>query len=386
MRPLANPVPPPKDESVLERGLRFTRGVRTREVAALRRLLTAAGSVDAALEMATARASDVTGEPEEFLAPLLAPLSPADLEEQASRMSRSGARVVVLTDAEYPRLLAETPDAPPALFVRGRPLGGRPAVAVVGARRASRAGLETAHHLGRQLAGAGVLVVSGFARGVDAAAHRGALETGTSLGVFGCGADVCYPTDQRRLLEALLAKGSVVSEFPMGTHPEPFRFPIRNRIIAGLSRIVVVVEAAERSGSLITARLAAEYGRDVAAVPGAILSPCAAGSNLLLKDGAILVRSVEDILRELPDEERALLAARSAPGADADLVLPEGLSADAVRLFGALDPDEPRDADALALAAGLPASRLSGALVALEIEGLLQALPGALFLRKRARS
>jgi DNA processing protein len=220
---------------------------------------------------------------------------------------------------------------------------------------------------------------------VDAAAHRAALGAGgKTVAVFGCGVDVCYPPEQKDLLEVLLASGSALSEFPMGTDPEPWNFPVRNRILAGLARIVCVVEAAEKSGSLITARCATGYGRDVAAVPGSILSPGAAGSNALLKDGAILVRNADDLLAELPEEERRRLKRRVSAREDA--AVPAHLSPDAAALHAALDADEPKDADALLSATGLDAARLSAALVHLELEGLVTVLPGALFVRPRARS
>jgi DNA processing protein len=265
----------------------------------------------------------------------------------------------------------------------------------VGARRASRAGLEAARLVSAQLAAAGVVVVSGFARGVDAAAHRAALEAGGhTIAVFGCGADVCYPAEQSKLLEELLLSGTLFSEFPLGTEPAPFQFPIRNRVIAGLARITLVVEAAEKSGSLITARCATDYGRDVAAVPGSILSPLCAGSNALLKDGAILVRSAEDLLSELPDEDRALLLGQDPGGAEkrgsargsGNSDAASRLGADAAALFATLDEEEPRDSDALAATTRLTASRLSSALLELELEGLVSALPGALFVRNRAKS
>jgi DNA processing protein len=228
-----------------------------------------------------------------------------------------------------------------------------------------------------------VTVVSGFARGVDAAAHGAALEAGgKTVAVFGCGVDVCYPPEQKGLLEALLVSGAALSEFPMGALPEPWNFPVRNRILAGLSRIVCVVEAAEKSGSLITARYATGYGRDVAAVPGSILSPGTAGSNALLKDGAIFVRNADDLLAELPEEERrsltrAVRARESAPVP----ALPE----DAATVYAALDAEEPKDADTLLSATKLSAARFSAALVHLELEGLVTVLPGALFIRPRAR-
>jgi DNA processing protein len=325
-------------------------------------------------------AARIAQEAEEVVSPLLAP-DVAGTEADLLRLEACGARVILFGDAEYPELVREITDPPPLLFARGVPLPTAPAIAVVGARRASRVGTETAALLARGLAGAGVSVVSGFARGVDAAAHRAALDAGgPTVAVFGCGVDVCYPAEQRGLLEQLLASGTALSEFPMGDEPEPWHFPVRNRLIAGLSRIVCVVEAAEKSGSLITARCAMGYGRDVAAVPGSILAPGAAGSNALLKDGAILVRSADDLLAELPEGDRRRLnvavAARTAAA------LPH-LPPDAAALLAALDPDEPRDADALIPAAGLDAARFSAALLHLEIEGLATALPGALFVRSR---
>lgn len=350
---------------------------------ALRHLLASAGEPLGVLALSPAEAARIAGEAEDVVAPLLAPdLSSTDADLR--RLEAAGARLIFFGDPEYPELLREITDPPPLLFARGAPLGPAPAIALVGARRASRVALEVAAVLARGLAEAGVCVVSGFARGVDAAAHRAALEaSGTTVALFGCGIDVCYPAEQRALLGTLLANGTVLTEFPVGDGPEPWHFPVRNRLIAGLSRIVCVVEAATKSGSLITARCAAGYGRDVAAVPGSVLAPGAAGSNALLKDGAILVRSADDLLAELPEEDRRRLnravAVRTAAAHP-------GLPPDAAALLLALDPDEPRDADALIPAAGLDAARFSAALLHLEIEGLATALPGALFVRSRPRS
>jgi DNA processing protein len=295
-----------------------------------------------------------------------------------------GARLVYRSDAEYPELLREIPRPPERLWVLGRALPTEPAVAVVGARRASRAGLAAASHLAAGLARAGVTVVSGFARGIDAAAHRGALEAGgTTVAVFGCGLDVCYPPEHAELLAELVAGGTAISEFDPGERPLPYYFPVRNRIIAGLSRIVLVVEAAEKSGSLITARYAADYGRDVAAVPGPILMEGCAGTNALLKDGAILVRDVDDVLAEL--FEPSLLRPATRTGLRA-AVPPPDLDPDAAAVLAALDPTEARDTDALLAATRLTAARLSSALVRLELEGLAAALPGAAFLRLAGRA
>lgn len=335
------------------------------------------------LALSPAEAARISGEAPEVVSPLLAP-DHASTDRDLRRLEASGARLLLFGDAEYPELVRAITDPPPLLFARGAPLPTSPAIALVGARRASRIALEAAAVLARGLAGAGVSVVSGFARGVDAAAHRAALEAaGSTVAVFGCGVDICYPAEQRGLLETLLSTGTAISEFPMGDEPEPWHFPVRNRLIAGLSRIVCVVEAAEKSGSLITARCATGYGRDVAAVPGSILAPGAAGSNALLKDGAILVRNADDLLAELPEEDRRRLS--RAVAARAVEALPD-LPPDAAALLLALDPDEPRDADALIPSAGLDAARFSAALLHLEIEGLATALPGALFVRSRPRS
>jgi DNA processing protein len=357
--------------------------VRGRRSRALRKLLEAVETPSRILALSPAEAARIADEAEEVVAPLLSP-DGSFVDADLRRLEAAGARLLFFGDAEYPGLVREITDPPPLLFARGAPLPPAPAVALVGARRASRAGLEAARFLAHGLVTAGVCVVSGFARGVDAAAHRAALEAGgPTVALFGCGVDVCYPAEQRSLLESLLASGTALSEFPLGDGPEAWHFPVRNRLIAGLSRIVCVVEAAEKSGSLITARCAAGYGRDVAAVPGPILAPLAAGSNALLKDGAILVRSADDLLAELPEEDRGRLNRAAAVRAAA--AVPD-LPPDAAALLAALDPDEPRDADGLIPAAGLDAARFSAALLHLEIEGLATALPGALFVRSRARS
>jgi len=368
-------------DAVLSWSLR-ARGARAR---ALARLLLAAGSVEEALARPPEEAAALAAASPAEVAPLLDPTPAPGLETARRRLEAAGARVVPICDAEYPALLRESPDPPPLLFARGRALGGAPAVAIVGSRRATRAGLEAARRIADGLARAGAVVVSGFAHGVDAAAHEAALAAGgETWGVLGCGVDVPYPAAHERLRARILEGGALLSELPPGTPPEAWQFPVRNRIIAGCARVVVVVEAAPKSGSLITARCAAEAGRDVAAVPGSILSEQSEGTNALLKDGAILVRDAADVLRELPDEDLVRLrpgsgpAAKEAPGPPDD--------PDAARVFLALDADEPRDADALAAATGLSAARLSAALVLLELEGLAEALPGAVFARRPARA
>lgn len=366
---------------VLSWGL-SVRGARAR---VLSRLLLAAGSVENALVCPPGAAAGLAGVEIPDVLPLLEPAPVPGLDQARRRLERAGGRAVAICDGEYPALLRESPDPPPVLFARGRPLGDAPVVALVGSRRATRTGLEAARLVAAGLARAGVIVVSGFAHGIDAAAHAAALEEGgETWGILGCGVDVPYPAAHERLRARMLEGGALLSELPPGTAPEPWHFPVRNRIIAGCARVVVVVEAALKSGSLITARCAAEAGRDVAAVPGPVIGEQSSGSNALLKDGAILVRDATDILRELPDEDLRRLRPGGFSGQDAAPRPPD--DPDAARVLLALDAAEARDADALAAATGLSAARLSAALVLLELEGLAEALPGALFARRRARA
>jgi len=235
-----------------------------------------------------------------------------DAESLAARARAEAARLVaaaetedvqpvVLNDPDYPPLLREIGDPPPVLWVRGaRSALTRPAVAVVGSRTASAYAVEVATRLGRELAERGLVVVSGLARGADSAAHRGCLSvSGCTIGVLGSGVDVIYPPEHRELAVTLCKDGALISELGPGAPPRPEHFPLRNRLISGISLAVVVVEAAEKSGSLITARYALEHGRDVCAVPGSVLGGRNRGSHALLKDGAKVVESADDILEEL---------------------------------------------------------------------------------------
>ena len=221
---------------------------------------------------------------------------------------------IYLGNVEYPPLLAEISDPPACIWIRGnRALLSRLTVAIIGARAASPEGLIAANEIAMDLARAGVVVASGLARGIDSAAHQGALEGGGgTIAVLGTGIDVVYPAENALLSERIAADGLLVTEFAPGSHPEDWHFPRRNRIISGLSKAVVVVEAREKSGSLITARLAADQGRDVMAVPGTIVGGRNRGANALLRDGAKLVESAVDILQELGVESR--LARRSPEG------------------------------------------------------------------------
>jgi DNA processing protein len=289
----------------------------------------------------------------------------AGAERWAAEIERSGMRVVTAFEPEYPPLLGEIADPPFALFTIGNLDRWKlPAVAIVGSREATRYGRDVAAALARELSGVGVCVVSGFARGVDAAAHEAALDgPGGTIAVLGCGLDVDYPREHVRLKQALAGRQLLVSEFPPGTEPHPGNFPVRNRVIAGLAAGVVVVEASRRSGSLITARLANDFGRDVFAVPGSIFSPTSVGTHELLRDGAILCRGADDVFAELfPTIGGARAASPPAPQVE--------LSASARRLLGLLQSADATSPEELAQETDLPAATVLAALFELEEAGL----------------
>src|SRR5919107_3255142 len=302
-----------------------------------------------------------------------------------------GADVLVLDDGAYPSLLREIADPPVTLYVRGawEACLEAPCVAVVGSRRCSTYGQNVSLMLGRDLAARGVTVVSGLARGIDAAAHRGALEAaGRTVAVLGTGIDEVYPRDHRKLAGEILERGgALVSQFPLGTPPVAENFPYRNRIISGLSLGVVVVEAAENSGSLITARLALEQGREVFAVPGNITSRFSFGANFLIKGaGAKLVQAWQDVVAEFPPEIAAAIlppeSGRKKGAGRAETPLPADLSDPERAVLTLLTTDEPVHVDSLSEAAGLAVAELSGVLLRLEMRDLVRQLPGRCFVRK----
>jgi DNA processing protein len=298
-------------------------------------------------------------------------------------METGAARVVTLAEPEYPAQLRAIPAPPPVLHVRGRLLAEDAlAVAVVGSRRASAYGLEVAERLARDLAARGVTVVSGLARGIDGAAHRGALAAGgRTVAVLGSGPDVVYPPEHRRLAAAVAEAGAVVSQFPPGAAPLPERFPERNRVIAGLALGVVVVEAAERSGALITARLAADLGREVMAVPGRVTSPLSRGTHALLRDGAALVETWADVVGALPEPWRGLVGPGPAAGPTAaDEAGGPDATGEAGRVLAAVG-EEPVGIDELVERSGVPAGRAAALLVTLELEGRVRSLDGRRFVR-----
>jgi DNA processing protein len=331
------------------------------------------GGIEPFLASSEAELADRLASRERARAVLKGPSDSAG-ERWAASVESTGIRIVTAFDEEYPRALSEISDPPFLLFAVGRlERLALPAVAVVGSRGATRYGREVAARLARELSLAGVTIVSGFARGVDAAAHEAAREgPGGTIAVLGCGLDVDYPREHARLKDAMGRTDLLLSEYPPGTEPRPQNFPIRNRIIAGLASGVVVVEASRRSGSLITARLAADFGRDVFAVPGSVFSETSIGTHELLRDGAILCRGAEDVLAELFP---AIGVAGSAAGPRAASVAAE-LSGEASRLHAALARDEPLSADELAHALDLPAATVLAALFELEGAGLVVAEGG----------
>jgi DNA processing protein len=334
-----------------------------------------------------------------LLEPESAPLPPG--WEDAARLEieraeRLGAAILTPDDPGFPPLLRETPDPPPVLFVRGRiEPDDRLAIAVVGARRATPWGRDTAGRLARDLAKRGFTVVSGLARGIDAAAHRGAIEGGgRTLAVLGSGLDRIYPPEHRRLADAIAERGALVSELPLGTAPLPRHFPERNRLIAWMAWATVVVEAARDSGSLITAGLAADAGRLVFVTPGAAGEPNAEGTSALLRDGAICCRDAEDVAEDLGPQIvgiAARLAAGRAPspgagsagaGGPPSTAAVEGpvgaapLTGTQRRVLARLSVTRGTGIEALARATGLPPGALLSALLELELRGLARQIPG----------
>jgi DNA processing protein len=301
---------------------------------------------------------------------------------QAGAAARCEARLVLVEDTEYPPSLRAIDLPPPFLLVRGGLLREDGlAVAIVGSRRGTPYGLRVAERLGADLGARGVTVVSGLARGVDTAAHLGALGTGgRTLAVLGSGVDVVYPPENRRLAAEVAEAGALVSQFPMGTAPLPHHFPARNRVIAGLSLGTVVVEAAERSGALITARLAGELGREVYAVPGNVSSPGSLGTNSLIQDGAKLVQGWEDVVAEWPPEWRRALRPLPASGASTQREA-EGTVEPGERAILALLGDEPVAVDAVVERSRLPSSQVSAGLMALELRGLVRRIAGQRYIR-----
>ncbi len=385
----------------------------------LKERLAEAGSATGLLGLARARhqKSAVLGR----IAPELRGFSQhAEVEREAALLEESGVSLITICDKEYPTRLASIFVPPLVLYVAGRlesPAGVSifderlPAVAVVGTRRASHYGMEMAEAIGRGLAASGIIVASGMARGCDTAAHRGALSVGgLTMAVLGTGVDMFYPAENKRLYEEIKESGLVLSEFPMGTAPLPMNFPLRNRIISGLSLAVVVVEAPLRSGAMMTARMALDEGREVFALPGHAGSKKGSGTNKLIKDGAVLVESAEDIIKVLSSNqvgagvsqrqikkrqnlnnnseqprlfsEQVLEDQQSSQKAAVQPVArPTSACTEEDLIIGFLD-DGPLHIDSIVEKSGIAVQRLSGLLLDMELKGVVAQKPGKLFIKK----
>jgi DNA processing protein len=306
--------------------------------------------------------------------------------DELERVKKIGGDVLILDDGSYPALLREIADPPITLYVRGewQACVEQPCVAVIGSRQCSTYGENASEMLARDLATRGITIVSGLARGIDAAAHKGALHgKGRTIAVLGTGIDAVYPRENTRLVREILdAGGAVVSQFPLGTPPLKDNFPYRNRIISGLSLGVLIVEASERSGSLITARLATEQNREVMAVPGNITSSNSYGTNYLIKAGAKLVQQWQDVVAELPSEIAAAIlppkideASGNGKGRQAELA-PADLSENERKIWALLPADKSIHIDVLLETSGLSFGDLNSVLVGLDIRDLIRVLPG----------
>lgn len=293
-----------------------------------------------------------------------------DIERDMTRLNDLGVEVVTIRDREYPVLLRSIPDAPLILYKKGGLKIGQDTLAIVGSRKASFESIHMAEKIAQTLSSAGITIISGLARGVDAAAHRGALkEAGKTVGVLGCGIDICYPTENRSLFKKIMNDGCILTEYALGEPPLPHHFPKRNRIIAGLSKGVLVVEASQRSGSLITARLGLEYGREVMAVPGSIFDEGYKGANSLIKEGAKLIDGIEDIISscfqgitvkkdkqvDLDDNERYIYGIIGSTKIHVDEVIDKS---------------------------GLEARHVMAILTNLELKEAIEGMPGGFYLRK----
>lgn len=357
------------DEAAAWLRLALAPGIRP---ATVRRLLGVFGLPDRIFRLSVARLATVVPEPA-ARALLAAPDDrlTALIARTVAWLKEPGHHLLTLADAAYPRALLDLADAPAMLHVHGDPAALQtPALAIVGARNATVQGARDAAAFAGTLSGAGLTVVSGMALGIDAAAHAGALDAaGATVAVVGTGVDVVYPSRHRALAGRIAGHGAIVSEFPLGTPPRAPHFPQRNRLIAALSRGVLVVEAALRSGSLITARLAAELGREVFAMPGSVHAPLSRGCHRLLREGACLVETAQDVLDELgwgtPAHPRKVAAA--APAA-----------ADAL---GAALAHDPLSLDAICQRSGLRAEAVAAELFRLEMDGGVERLPGGFYRR-----
>ncbi|MFQ5543919.1 MAG: DNA-processing protein DprA, partial [Nitrospiria bacterium] len=296
------------------------------------------------------------------------------VDRDLEKADKSDTSILTFNDSDYPSLLATIDDPPPFLYVKGSWNGDlHYPIAVVGSRKTTTYGRSVTERLCRSLSENGMIIISGFARGIDSHAHRAALTAGgRTIAVLGCGIDVCYPVENKKLFHEILEQGAIISEFPMDALPEPHHFPQRNRIISGLSLGCVVIESGLRSGSLITARLALEQGREVFAVPGSIFSDHSAGPHHLIASGAKLVRGVEDILEEILPQVRQWTLFSESKKPD--------LEEDEEKIFSLLSFD-PKHVDLVISESTMPTSVVSNLLLMLELKGFIRQQAGQYYVR-----
>lgn len=303
-------------------------------------------------------------------------------KEVAALRSIPNAHLINWTEPDFPQTLLQIYDPPVLLYLRGDPqILNAPSLAIVGTRRPTLYGTQMADRLARELAARGIVIVSGLARGIDAIAHQGAMAVqGRAIGVLGTGIDICYPKENKKLYEKVLERGAILSEFPLGTHPAPENFPVRNRIVAGMPLGAIIVEGAQYSGSLITARLAMEFGREVFGVPGNVTQAVSFAPNLLIKQGAKLVTCGEDVIEELPTPVRAALTKPEQPEFEQrNLLVAASLTGSGQKIYAQLSSDEPRPIDDIVENTGLNSSDVLATLFELEMKGFVRQLPGKLF-------
>ena len=371
----------------------------------IRRLLAAFGSAEKSLAATSAELAQIDGLTPDVRQQLIDGRSHAPLAQELQLIEQHQCHIVTIDDDTYPPLLKQIHDPPVLLYIIGKfPLQDTPSIAIVGSRSPTEYGKTTSQQLSYQLAERGITVVSGFARGIDTYVHRGALEaSGDTVAVFGCGLSIIYPETNRGLAAEIIESGALISEFPMTMPPRGKNFPRRNRVISGLTLGTLVVEASERSGSLITARHAAEQGREVFAIPGQIFSGMSRGTHSLINQGATLINSVDDLLDALPQDYTKILGGespevtrqpapskrarpqsvekRSTPTPQPKTKVELNLTPDEQTVLSAMDADSVH-IDEITRVTQLPIGKVSSLLVMLELKGVVQQLPGKQFVKK----
>ena len=340
-----------------------------------RKLIKQCGSAEQALSETPQNLRRISGLSEKVINSITGFPWREEAGQELARAEQAGVAIILVDDPSFPERLRSTPDPPLFLYVRGTLIPrDMQAIAVVGTRTPTHTGVTATHRMAYELAAAGTTIVSGMARGIDTQAHKGALAAnGRTIAVLGCGIDVAYPPENKSLMESISGSGAVITENPLGTKPESGYFPARNRIISGLSAGTVIIEAAEDSGSLITADYALEQGRTLFAMPGSVSSPTSRGTNALIKRGALLVENAADVLRGLKLE----CGKASAPS-----ITPQpAMSSDEEFVFRILSA-EPRHIDTITAEARIAPGKAGGILITLELKGLVKQLPGKYFVRE----